>query len=73
VQSSAGQLEYVAFIGRLIAVVLPVLDHFNVQAAIAGGINVPVNYLAWAALYCALYCAAMMLLALILFEDRDLA
>jgi ABC-type transport system involved in multi-copper enzyme maturation permease subunit len=73
VQSSAGQLEYVAFIGRLIAVVLPVLDHFNVQAAIAGGINVPVNYLLWAALYCALYCAAMMLLALILFEDRDLA
>lgn len=73
VQSSAGQLEYVAFIGRLIAVVLPVLDHFNVQAAIAGGINVPFNYLLWAALYCALYCAAMMLLALILFEDRDLA
>ena len=72
-QSSAGQLEYVAFIGRLIAVVLPVLDHFNVQAAIAGGINVPANYLLWAALYCALYCAAMMLLALILFEDRDLA
>jgi ABC-type transport system involved in multi-copper enzyme maturation permease subunit len=73
VQSSAGQLEYVAFIGRLIAVVLPVLDHFNVQAAIAGGISVPGSYLAWAALYCALYCAAMMLLALILFEDRDLA
>jgi ABC-type transport system involved in multi-copper enzyme maturation permease subunit len=73
VQSSAGQLEYVAFIGRLIAVVLPVLDHFNVLAAIAGGINVPFNYLLWAALYCALYCAAMMLLALILFEDRDLA
>jgi ABC-type transport system involved in multi-copper enzyme maturation permease subunit len=73
VQSSAGQLEYVAFIGRLIAVVLPVLDHFNVQAAIAGGISVPGNYLAWALLYCALYCAAMMLLALILFEDRDLA
>ena len=73
VQSSAGQLEYVAFIGRLIAVVLPVLDHFNVQAAVAGGINVPMSYLAWAALYCALYCAAMMLLALILFEDRDLA
>jgi ABC-type transport system involved in multi-copper enzyme maturation permease subunit len=73
VQSSAGQLEYVAFIGRLIAVVLPVLDHFNVQAAVAGGINVPMSYLAWASLYCALYCAAMMLLALILFEDRDLA
>jgi ABC-type transport system involved in multi-copper enzyme maturation permease subunit len=73
VQSSAGQLEYVAFIGRLIAVVLPVLDHFNIQAAIAGGVSVPASYLAWALLYCTLYCTAMMLLALILFEDRDLA
>jgi ABC-type transport system involved in multi-copper enzyme maturation permease subunit len=73
VQSSAGQLEYVAFIGRLIAVVLPVLDHFNIQAAVAAGVPVPMGYLAWALLYCALYSAAMMLLALILFEDRDLA
>lgn len=73
VQSSAGQLEFVAFIGRLIAVVLPVLDHFNVQAAVAGGVDVPMTYLAWALLYCVLYSAAAMLLALILFEDRDLA
>jgi ABC-type transport system involved in multi-copper enzyme maturation permease subunit len=73
VQSSAGQLEFVAFVGRLIAVVLPVLDHFNVQAAVAGGVDVPLNYLAWALLYCALYSTAAMLLALILFEDRDLA
>lgn len=73
VQSSAGQLEYVSFIGRLIAIVLPVLDHFNIQAAVAGGIDVPWNYLAWALLYCVLYSGAMMLLALILFEDRDLA
>jgi ABC-type transport system involved in multi-copper enzyme maturation permease subunit len=73
VQSSAGQLEFVAFIGRLIAVVLPVLDHFNIQAAVAGGVDVPMNYLAWALLYCVLYSTAAMLLALILFEDRDLA
>jgi len=73
VQSSAGQLEYVAFIGRLIAVVVPVLDHFNIQAAVAGGVDIPPTYLAWALLYCVLYSAAAMLLALILFEDRDLA
>jgi ABC-type transport system involved in multi-copper enzyme maturation permease subunit len=73
VQSSAGQLEFVAFIGRLIALLLPVLDHFNVQAAVAGGVDVPMTYLGWALLYCALYSAAAMLLALILFEDRDLA
>jgi ABC-type transport system involved in multi-copper enzyme maturation permease subunit len=73
VQSSAGQLEFVAFIGKLIAVVLPVLDHFNVQAAVAGGVDIPMAYLGWALVYCLLYSAAAMLLALILFEDRDLA
>ncbi len=73
VQSSAGQNEFVAFFGRAIAVALPVLDHFNIQAAVAGGVPVPPTYLLWALLYCVLYSAAMMLLALILFEDRDLA
>jgi hypothetical protein len=34
---------------------------------------VPPDYLAWSALYCVLYSAVAMLLALILFEDRDLA
>jgi ABC-type transport system involved in multi-copper enzyme maturation permease subunit len=73
VQSSVGQNEFVAFFGQLIALVLPVLDHFNIQAAVAGGKRVPGDYLAWALLYCALYSAVAMLLALILFEDRDLA
>jgi len=31
------------------------------------------SYLAWAALYSSLYIAVAMLVALILFEDRDLA
>ena len=73
VQSSVGQNEFVAFFGQLIALVLPVLDHFNIQAAVAGGKHVPLDYLGWALLYCALYSAVAMLLALILFEDRDLA
>jgi ABC-type transport system involved in multi-copper enzyme maturation permease subunit len=73
VQSSIGQNEFVAFFGQLIALVLPVLDHFNIQAAVAAGVPVPPTYLAWAALYCVLYSAVAMLLALILFEDRDLA
>jgi len=73
VQSSAGQIEFVAFVGKLIAVVLPVLDHFNVQAAVAGGVDIPMTYLGWALVYCVLYSTAAMLLALILFEDRDLA
>src|SRR6185436_7586649 len=41
VQSSVGRNEFVAFFGQLIALVLPVLDHFNVQAAVAGGVAVP--------------------------------
>ncbi len=72
-QSAVGQNEFVAFFGQLIALLLPVLDHFNVQAAVAGGVPVPLDYLAWAAVYCILYSAVAMLLALILFEDRDLA
>jgi ABC-type transport system involved in multi-copper enzyme maturation permease subunit len=73
VQSAVGRNEFVSFFGQLIALILPVLDHFNVQAAVAGGVRVPWDYLLWAALYCALYSAVAMLFALILFEDRDLA
>jgi hypothetical protein len=72
-QEVADQLPPVVFFGRLIATVLPVLDHFNVQASVAAGVTVPLNYLAWALVYCALYSSVAMLLALTLFEDRDLA
>lgn len=73
VQSRLGDFGIVQFFGRLLAVILPVLDHFNIQAAIATGNEVPPIYLAWTALYGALYCFAMLLVALVLFEDRDLA
>jgi ABC-type transport system involved in multi-copper enzyme maturation permease subunit len=63
----------VHFVGQLLATVLPVLENFNLHSAIAAGIDVPLRYLAWALLYCLLYSAVAMLLALILFEDRDLA
>jgi ABC-type transport system involved in multi-copper enzyme maturation permease subunit len=73
VKSSVGEFVFVRFIGKLLSVVLPVLDHFEIEGAIAGASSVPVSYLAWCLLYTALYCAAAMLLALIFFEDRDLA
>ena len=73
VQTGEQQFETVKFFARFIATVLPVLDHFNIQAAVAAGVGVPLAYLGWAALYCALYCGIAMLLALVLFEDRDLA
>ena len=63
----------VVFVGQLIATILPVLDHFNIQAAIAAGLGVPSEYLVMAFIYCVLYSLIALLLALALFEDRDLA
>jgi ABC-type transport system involved in multi-copper enzyme maturation permease subunit len=73
VQSSSVQLAPVQFFGQLIGTVLPVLDHFNIQAAVAAGASVPLEYLAWTLVYCTIFSAIAMLLALVLFEDRDLA
>lgn len=73
VTAAAGRFEIVAFVGRLFGILLPVLDHFNVQAAVATGTVVPPAYMGWALLYCVLYSAAAIFAALIMFEDRDLA
>ena len=67
------KMELVQFMARLIATVLPALDVYNVQAAIATGAVVPGAYLAWALGYCVAYSSIAILLAFILFEDRDLA
>lgn len=67
------RLEFVSFTARLIATILPSLEVFNIQAAVATGIIVPPAYLGYALLYCAAYTGAALLLAFILFEDRDLA
>jgi ABC-type transport system involved in multi-copper enzyme maturation permease subunit len=71
--SAMRQFEIVAFVARLFSTVLPVLDDFNIQAAIATGQKVPLAYLGWAGVYCLLYSSVAMLVALLLFEDRDLA
>lgn len=73
VKSAAGEIVFVQFIGRLISVMLPVLDHYEIEGAIAGASTVPTVYLWTALFYSALYCTAAMLLALVFFEDRDLA
>ena len=71
--SAVAQLEYVPFVANLLATVLPMLEHFSISGAIATGKDVPWNYLGWAGLYCLLYTTVAMLVALLLFEDRDLA
>ena len=73
VQSSVGKLAIVRFVGRLFATVLPVLEHFTIEAAVVGGVPIPWSYLGWAALYAGLYAAIAVLIALVLFQDRDLA
>jgi ABC-type transport system involved in multi-copper enzyme maturation permease subunit len=69
----AGRLEFVQFMAMAIATVLPALELFNISAAVATDSVVPPVYLGTAAIYCAAYCTAAILLAFILFEDRDLA
>jgi ABC-type transport system involved in multi-copper enzyme maturation permease subunit len=69
----AERFEAVIFMGQLIAAVLPVLEYFDVKAAIASGKAVQLGYVGATLVYSALYSAIAMLLGLVLFEDRDLA
>jgi ABC-type transport system involved in multi-copper enzyme maturation permease subunit len=73
VQVTDERFEIVKFVGQLIATVVPNLEAFDLQTAMAGGLAVPNSYLLWALLYCLLFSVIAMLLALVLFEDRDLA
>ena len=73
VQSSVGEFAIVKFMGQLFATILPVLEHFNIYGAIAAGQHVPLSYIAWVGGYSLIYITIAMLLALALFDDRDLA
>jgi hypothetical protein len=73
VGSLAGRFPLVSFAGWFLAAVLPGLEHFNMETGISTGQTVPMVYLAGAGIYCALYSFAALLLALLLFEERDLA
>jgi hypothetical protein len=66
-------VEGVRFVAGLIATVLPALQSYSSEAAIAREALVPPEYLAWSALYTVCYSAAAILVAFLLFEDRDLA
>lgn len=68
-----GKNELVGFIAQLLATILPNLDTFNIYAAVSTGATVPLLYLAGAFLYCLLYSTMVLFVALIMFEDRDLA
>lgn len=65
------------FVAHLLAAVLPALDTFNIYTAIATGsrltLSAWLSYLGLALFYCVLYSSIAMFVALLLFEDRDLA
>lgn len=73
VQAGTLKLEFVSFMARLIATLLPSLEAFNMSAVVSVGNAVPAVYLGYSALYSLAYIGAMLLLSFILFEDRDLA
>ena len=73
VQSSANQIPMVVFAANIASIVLPCLDHFNMETAVAMEATVPWRYVGYAFIYSGLYCAAMLIISLLLFEDRDLA
>lgn len=73
VNSSVGKFEIVRFVGQFIATVLPVLDHFDIEGAVAANAEIPLEYLGISLIYCALYSAIAILIGLAMFEDRDLA
>jgi ABC-type transport system involved in multi-copper enzyme maturation permease subunit len=73
VQSSVGEFPMVVFAANIASVILPCLYHFNMETAVAMGEPVPWGYVGVAFGYAMLYCGAMLIVALLLFEDRDLA
>lgn len=73
VGANLGRLEPVMFMARVIAIALPAVENFNIETAIVQGAIVPPVYLGWTALYTVLYATMAILVAFMLFEDRDLA
>jgi ABC-type transport system involved in multi-copper enzyme maturation permease subunit len=72
-RASEGKYQLVHFTAQLAGTALPALENFNVGPAIATGSAVPLEYVGWNLLYCVLYSGVGILLAFVLFEDRDLA
>lgn len=73
VKSSLQDVPFVKFVAQLLATILPSLDNYNMSAAIAMDQRIPPDYIGYNALYSLCYVSAIILLAFILFEDRDLA
>jgi ABC-type transport system involved in multi-copper enzyme maturation permease subunit len=72
VSSTQEGFEIVRFVAQLVATIIPILEHFSMQAAIDAGNPITMSLLAGSLVYCLLYVGLAMFLALLLFEERDL-
>jgi hypothetical protein len=74
VTSQGNVNELVSFMAKLFESALPQLEFFNAGPTISTGAVIPwMVYVIPALGYCVLYSGAALLLAFLLFEDRDLA
>lgn len=73
VSSTQEGFEIVKFVASLVATIIPILEHFSLQAAIDAGNPITMSLLSGSLIYCLLYVLLAMFLALLMFEDRDLA
>lgn len=73
VSSTVGTFPIVEFIAQLVATIIPILEHLSMQSAIDADKTITASLLSGNLIYCLLYVMLAMFLALILFEDRDLA
>lgn len=74
-KSQAGDIPLVKFVADLFGFILPSLNYFKIESALASGvIVVPWNtYTLQTGIHALIYCTIAMLIGLLLFEDRDVA
>lgn len=70
---AVANMPIIGFFASLVCAFLPILDHFNMETAIAMNRSVGMDYIIIAGVYSVLFAGVAMMLSLTLFEDRDLA
>lgn len=70
---TVANMPIIGFFANLVCAFLPILDHFNMETAIAMNRSVDWTYVLNAGVYSLLFACVAMMLSLALFEDRDLA
>ena len=71
--NAVSEMPIIGFFANLICAFIPILDHFNMETAVAMNRASGWHYVGRAGVYSGLFAIVAMLLSLALFEDRDLA